>query len=282
MTNIDYERIYKLTFHKQWSELLELVYQYSKAASSDELVMRAVKTFEDEFFEELDKGIENDNIQSVLENILLLDKGRIYKLSEDRSCRIVVELVKIYSKQGFGKKAYEYAKLCPKYEMCAEIINLHQESLPKVLEHSQSNQIRVTHNGDIASVNFTISLFKSNQEIEFFMGVREVFQMFVVYPNVALSCVIDFEKIKNGLSQEERSFFFRGIIDCVVFDQHNNYKPTKFFELDSSYHDSFEQQKRDNYKDKIFGLAGQKLYRIRKISDNQGRSEFMKLIKEIV
>ena len=72
MTNIDYERIYKLTFHKQWSELLELVYQYSKAASSDELVMRAVKTFEDEFFEELDKGIENDKLQSVLENILLL------------------------------------------------------------------------------------------------------------------------------------------------------------------------------------------------------------------
>ena len=65
------------------------------------------------------------------------------------------------------------------------------------------------------------------QEVDFFMGVRDVYQMFVVYPNVALSCVIDFKKIQKSLSEEEKTFFFRGIIDCVVFDQHNNYKPIK-------------------------------------------------------
>ena len=125
--------------------------------------------------------------------------------------------------------------------MCAKAINLYQDSLPKedllpkVLEHSQDNQIRVTENRNISISNHTISLFKSNQEMQFFMGVRDVFQTFVVYPNVSLSCVIDFEKIKNDLSPEERSFFFRGIIDCVVFDQHNRYKPIKFFELDSIY-----------------------------------------------
>ena len=60
--NIDYEQIYQLTFRKQWAELLELVYKYSKSASSDELVMRAVNTFENEFFAELDKGISKDKI----------------------------------------------------------------------------------------------------------------------------------------------------------------------------------------------------------------------------
>jgi len=283
VTNIDYEQIYQLTFRKQWSELLELVYKYSKAASSDELVMRAVKTFENEFFGELDKDEEvvtNDR-ESLLEKLFLLDKGRIYKLSEERSIRVVVDLVNIYRSKGLLKKAYDYAQFCPKNDICAEIIRLHQESLPKVVEHSQSNHIKVPENKSVANVNYTTSLFKSNQEVEFFMAVREIFQMFVVYPNVALNCLIDFDKIKNNLSPEERSFFFRGIIDCVVFDQHNRYKPIKFFELDSHHHDLPEQQLRDSYKDKILALAGQKLYRIRKTSDNQGRTEFMKLIREI-
>ena len=37
--NIDYEQIYQLTFRKEWAKLLELVYKYSKFASSDELVI---------------------------------------------------------------------------------------------------------------------------------------------------------------------------------------------------------------------------------------------------
>jgi hypothetical protein len=280
--NIDYEHIYQLTFRKQWAELLELVYKYSKTASSDELIINAVKTFEDEFFRDLEKDIKVDNIQTILEKLFLLDKGKIYKLSEDRSCRTVVGLVKIYRNRGLLDKAYEYAMFCPKDDMCAEIISLHQESLPKIVEHSQSHKVKVTENRNIAIVNYTTSLFKSRQEIDFFMGVREVFQMFVVYPNVALSCVIDFDKIKENLSIDEKNFFFRGILDCVVFDQHNSYKPIKFFELDSFYHDSSKQRQKDDFKDKILSLAGQKLYRVRKTSHRQERVEFMKLIKELV
>ncbi|WP_158224855.1 DUF2726 domain-containing protein [Brunnivagina elsteri] len=281
MANIDYEHIYKLTFNRQWSELLKLVYEYSKAVSSDELVMNALRTFEDEFFGELDKGAESDNVQPLLENLFLLDKGRIYKLSEERSDKVIVKLAEIYSEKGLRKEAYNYAIRCPKNKICAEIIELHQKSLPKVVEHSQSEHIRVTENRRIGNKNYTTSLFKSKQEFEFFIGVRDVFQMFIVYPNVALSCIVNFEKIKNNLSQEEINFFFRGIVDCVVFDQHNDYKPIKFFELDSFYHDSPEQKQKDSYKDKILSLAGQKLYRVRKTSENQGINEFTKLIREM-
>lgn len=280
-TNIDYEQIYKLTFLKQWSELLPLVHKYSKAASSDERVKMAVRTFEDEFFGDLDKDVKNGNVQPLLENLFLLDRGKTYQLSEERFTIVVVKLVEACRREGLMKKAYDYAKYCPKNKVCAEIIELHQESLPRVVEHSQSNRITVTENRKIAHENCTTSLFKSNQEIDFFMGVREAFPMYVVYPNVALSCVINFEKIKDHLSQEERNFFFKGIIDCVVFDQCNSYKPTKFYELDSSYHDSPEQKQKDSYKDKILSLAGQKIYRVRKTSENQGRSEFMKLVKEL-
>ncbi|WPF86979.1 hypothetical protein WEU38_09105 [Cyanobacterium aponinum AL20118] len=278
---IDQEYIYQLIYRKEWRELLDFVYQYSKISTSDELIVNAVKIFEDELFRELHKGSETKDFQDILEKLFLLDKGRAYKLSEGRSSRVIVELVKLYNAQGLKKKAYEYAKYNPSDEICAEVINLYEKTLPKVVEHSQSHKIRVTKNRNKPNVNYVRSLFRSNQEIEFFMVVREIYQMYVVYPNVALSCVIDFNKIKDNLAQEERDFFFKGIIDCVVFDQHQNYIPVKFFELDSHYHDSFEQQKKDNYKDHILSLAGQKLYRIRKSSNEQGRQEFMKLIREL-
>ncbi|MBW4559221.1 MAG: DUF2726 domain-containing protein [Trichormus sp. ATA11-4-KO1] len=280
--NIDYEQIYQLTFRKHWLELLEVVYKYSRIASTDELVMNAVKNFEDEFFEELDRGTPKDNFEVLLEKLFLLDKGKIYQLSKERSMRIVVELVKFYNNKGLTTEAYDYAKFYPNNEVCAEVIRYYEELQPtKLVTHSQNNNIKVIENNSIANVDYTTSLFKSRQEIDFFMAVREVFQMFVVYPNVAISCLIDFDKIKNNLSLEEKNFFFKGIIDCVIFDQYNNYKPIKFFELDSPYHDSPEQNLRDNYKNNILALAGQKLYRIRKISDNQGKTEFIKLIREI-
>lgn len=148
-TNIDYEQIYQLTYRKQWAELLELVYQYSKIASSDELVMSAVKTFEDEFFSELDQGIVNTNLETLLEKLFVLYKGKIYTLSQERSIRVVVELANLYRQKGLLKKAYDYAKFYPENERCAEIIKLYQESLPKVIEHSQSTKIKVTENRNI-------------------------------------------------------------------------------------------------------------------------------------
>jgi len=206
MINIDYEHIYQLILRKDWFELLDIVYKYSKTTSSDEQVMRAVKIFEDEFFIELDKGTKNDNLKPLLEKLFILHKGRIYNLSEERFVTVVVRLVEIYNEKGLKEEAYNHAKFCPKNEVCAKFINRYEESLPKIIEHSQSNYIRVTENRKIVNKDYTTSLFKSRQEEEFFMGVREAFPMYIVYPNVALSCVINFEKIKVHLSQEERVF----------------------------------------------------------------------------
>jgi len=281
MTNIDYEHIYQLIFRKEWFELLDIVYKYSKTISSDQQIMRAVKTFEDEFFMELEKGIKNNNVQPLLENLFRLHKGRTYQLSEERFVMLIVKLVEIYTEKGLKEEAYNHAEFSPDNEVCATVIKSYKELLPKIIQHSQSNHIRVTENRKIVNNNYTTSLFKSRQEEEFFMGVREAFPMFTVYPNVALSCVINFEKIKAHLSHEERVFFFKGIIDCVVFDHHKNYKPTRFYELDSSYHDSPEQKQKDSYKDNILGLAGQRLNRIRQTSGHQGRNEFMILVREM-
>ncbi len=131
-------------------------------------------------------------------------------------------------------------------------------------------------------VDHTTSLFRSRQEEEFFMAVREVFASYFVYPNVALSSVLDFESLRSELSPAERQFFFRGIVDCVVFDQQNAYRPRYFFELDSPYHDTDRQAENDARKDRIFATAGQTLLRVRVKERQAGREAFAPLLREIV
>lgn len=287
---IDQEQVYQLLIKQQWAELLDFVHKHAKHAANDETLLYALKTFEDQFFNALEQDSINQGNQdhlTLLEKLFLLHKSSIYLLSEDRAQRIIVEIVKTYHQKGALKQAYDYAKFCPEAQICCTIIDqfnssLNNSALSKTIDHSQSNTIKVTENKHIATNDHTISLFKSQQEIDFFMAVREVFQMYMVYPNVALSCIIDYEKIKEHLTKEEKHFFFRGIIDCIIFDQYNNYKPIQCFELDSIYHDQVEQQIKDGYKDKILALAGKKLYRIRRDKTSQNRTDFIQLIRELI
>ena len=108
-----------------------------------------------------------------------------------------------------------------------------------------------------------MSLFKSIQEYEFYKGAKAVYQSWLVLPNVALSAVIDFSIIKNTLTIEEKEYFFRALIDCVVINTDKKYIPFKFIELDSKYHDTKVQKEKDMLKDNILSKAGQKLIRIR-------------------
>jgi KaiC/GvpD/RAD55 family RecA-like ATPase len=155
-----------------------------------------------------------------------------------------------------------------------------QDMLVEIIKHSQDSLIQLTENRNISKEDCALSIFKSPQEQEFHKAVIEVFPGFSVYPNVALNCLFDFKKIKQQLIREEKNYFFKGIVDCVVFDEDN--MPKYFFELDSSHHDIPEQQTKDTYKDNIFSKAGRKLYRIRKKANNLGQKEFEKLIREVL
>jgi len=103
----------------------------------------------------------------------------------------------------------------------------------------------------------------------------------MVFPNIGMNAVIDFDAIKGELTSKERQYYFMGLIDFVVIDQEDNYKPIKFVELDSPEHDKEKQIENDKMKDKIVGLAGHKLFRIRG-DENQkiSQSEFISLIRE--
>lgn len=93
---------------------------------------------------------------------------------------------------------------------------------------------------------------------------------------------MDFDKIKDSLNEKEKNYFFKAIIDCVVFrNERNNFFPIHFIELDSIYHDDERQKEKDTIKDKILSLSGQKLLRIRANNqENLSKEDFFNLIKE--
>lgn len=92
-------------------------------------------------------------------------------------------------------------------EICRQTIQKFNERQPKYVKHSQETELIVTENKDVSEIDSSIGLFKSIQEYQFYKAVREVFQMFLVFPNVALSAVIDLNKIHDKLTREEKSYF---------------------------------------------------------------------------
>ena len=59
-----------------------------------------------------------------------------------------------------------------------------------------------------------------------------------------------------------KKFFFNTTVNFVVLAE--DYYPELFFELDSSYHDTEEQKKKDQLKEKLINDSGYTLIRIRK------------------
>lgn len=125
-----------------------------------------------------------------------------------------------------------------------------------------------------------VNLFKSQMERQFFLAIREHYPNFQTMPNISISCILDFDKIKDDLTSEERNYFFRGIIDCVVYDPDQDYIPLYFFELDSFYHDNDKVKIKDGMKDKMFSLCGQKLIRIRPV-DPHDKQDFKELLRDL-
>lgn len=133
-----------------------------------------------------------------------------FKLSENDYRNLTVKIVEIEQSLDF---AYKYAIKFPEEPKCKEVIAEFQKKLPKFIQHSQEKEIFVTENKDVGKIDARISLFKSQQEYQFYRAIIEVYPNFLVIPNVALSAVLNFDLVKNNLSNEERSYFFQALID---------------------------------------------------------------------
>lgn len=275
------EDIYRLLAEENWPALLSFVWENPSVIASDAIIKHAIDTCEMVFFSKLNAETDKEKLLSTLESFHVLHSQNKYRLSDERFKIVTIELVRLWRDKSL-EQAYSRAKLFPDDELCGSVIKQYEDSLPKRVAHSQPNTINVIVNKNIADIDGRCTLFKSRQEKEFFEAVKDAFPMYLVYPNVALSSIVDFGLVKDRLSPAERSYFFQATVDCVVFDYHLElYQPKYFYELDSLYHDNPDRKLKDTYKDNILAMAGQRLYRIRRVDSNQGRGDFTKLIRDI-
>ncbi len=276
---IDQEKIYRLIYEQQWAALLDVVHRHHDAITADVLLSRAAETFVATFFDHLAEA-DPAPFAYALEKLFLLHVGTFYRLPEARFEQVVEALVTLHADR--PEAALGYARYCPENGRCAAVLQQHAPWEPEPVPHTQEAVLDLAVSPPLCDTDATISLFKSQQEVDFFLAVREVFATYFAYPNVALSCLVDYERIQEQLTGEERQYFFRGVVDCVVFDQHDGYLPLFFFELDSVLHDTHTQRTKDRYKDRILALAGQSLHRIRKRDATTGRMAFVTLLKELL
>ena len=275
---INQETIYRLLYEQQWTPLLDVLYRHREAIATDALLARAAETFVTTFFDHLDATPATD-VAGALEKLFLLHTSGFYSLPKACFEQVVEALVGLHADH--PEAALGYARFCPDNARCAAILQRETPAAQAPLLHTQAAALDLTVSPPLHAPDATISLFKSQQEVDFFMAVREVYATYLVYPNVALSCLIAYERIKEHLSAEERQYFFRGIVDCVVFDQHEGYRPLYFFELDSRWHDTDVQRTKDRTKERILALAGQTLHRVRKRDTTTGRTAFVALLREL-
>lgn len=278
---MDREELFQLIFKKKWPEVMAAVYRHHREVASDDVSRLAVQTFTDEFFAHLEKDAIDEDTAVALQYIYLSHTEGRFKVDGPRYRSLVVNLAKSRLERNDLSGAYSYAKSLPEEKFCASVIKKYEDSLPKRVEHSQSHRIKVTENRNVAEVDGRRTLFRSKQEREFFAALKDVFHQHIVYPNVSVTSVVDFEKVRDRLTPEERDYFFRAIIDCVVFDYEDGlYQPILFYELDSAYHDDPIRKAKDTQKDRILAAAGQRLRRIRTTGAAINREEFIKLIRE--
>ena len=165
---IDREEIFREIQKRNWDFLISTLHKNKRDIYSDPILKNAADTFVSEFL--LDVGqTSNDDRDFVLllEKLYIIDSGGFYKLSEKDKKKLICEIVN--RKSDKLSEAYHYAKHYPQEEICIKTITEYEKLIPKTVNHSQSEKISVTRNNNISKVDCRRNLFKSNQEIQFFM-----------------------------------------------------------------------------------------------------------------
>lgn len=276
---INPEILFKLLEERNWDQFLKVLQAHKNEIHGNPVANQALHHFHLEY----EKDIQNEGTYNTksLKTIYLFQMARIYKFPDNMFNKAMEKLLNQYKEKSL-KKAYDLAVSIDHITAARKIINEYSKTQPTQVDHSQSGNILLATNAEETVIGKTINLFKSRQEINFFRAVVSSFPNYHTYPNVAISCLIDFESIKQELTSNEKNYFFTSIVDCVVFDISDGYKPKYFFEVDSIYHDSEEQKKKDRQKDKYFSLCGEILFRVRPLSKEATEGDFKQLVSESI
>ena len=273
------ETIYGWLHGKKYKELRDFLFRGKEKIKSDPMLFAAAKTVELEFVRLSKDKIEDEEFWFSLQTLHSFHPKH-YELENENYKNISLALA-IFHKIDL-KVSIRYANLFPEEEISKEIIKLYSETETQIIEHDRHDYIKITHNSLPINTKASTPLFKSNEEQKLYLALRQIFDTFLIYPNVAISNVINFEAISGQLNQKERDYFYKSVVDFAVFDQFRGYEPIYFLELDSVWHDLDKVEEKDKMKDKIFSIAGLKLIRIRhKTNRPIDGDTFLELVQEI-
>lgn len=267
------EQVFQWLQHKDFDNIVNFLKTGQKTVAEDTILQQAVGHFFNEVI-----GLTNqpasDNTNFVFSQLFILHTQKFFTFSDEQFVSIVVHLARTSKK---SEEAFFYASKVPDNAVCAEIIATHNENKPKEVEHNQTSKIQV-HEITSTNENLTTSIFNSKQERLFFFALRNCFPTHYIYPNIALSTIINSAIVDNILAGSEKRFFYNTTIDFIVVDQFNDFKPIFAVELDSEWHRLHNQGDKDEIKNKILKAAGLTLYRIEHMNKYKTIEEFQQVI----
>lgn len=257
----DRETLFRMLANKDWDSIAKTMYRNSALIGSDPVFAQAISLFESEFFAETD-SLPPGEKKKVYEYPGLVIELRQHAFSHTFVEKFIDTKLSFLKSTG-SQNLLSYASQHQERPLAVEILQEIQSSAPETIADARRANVSIRATPVENGAQRTIRLFRSHQEQLFFEAVRGAFPTYHPYPNVAVSCLIDYAAVKDNLTAEERTYFFKAIIDTVVFDSNSGYEPKFFIELDSQYHDTDAATSNDRMKDNIFKAANVKLIRIR-------------------
>ena len=264
---IDAEALFARVASEDWPGALEMLRGEPERPSDDPVSAHALELL----VAGIDRRLADPSLSDAdIERYVLLGRAGRIPVGREREGRAVECLLHRY--RDTPERAVSIARLRPDLPGAISVIGQFGRPETSVLEHgTDSHRVTAAEPGPVA-VDAGRPLFRSPQERAFHAAACRVFPRALVQCNVALHAALDFDRVKGRLTAAERHHFFHGLVDCVVFDPARDFRPVRFYELDSAVHDDAVRKERDDLKDRILSAAGHRLVRIRPSIDPASRS----------
>lgn len=277
----DREILFQMLANKEWESIAKIMYENANLIKSDPVFAQATKLFESEFFAKTDllSGSEKKKVYQYPWQVIELRKHGFSQAFVDN----FVDRYLLLLKENNHPSLLNYASQHQDRPIAVKILEDIQAKSPEMIADMYRQNVSIKATSTVKGRQKITKLFKSRQEQSFFEAAREAFPTYHPYPNVAISCIIDYSAIESDLTVSEREYFFKAIVDCVIFDSSKDYEPKFFIELDSVFHDNKRAIRNDQMKNRIFEVANAKLIRIRANDHNETTTEkFKQLILEVM
>lgn len=156
------------------------------------------------------------------------------------------------------------------------------EHILHLIKREQSHSVVTKIIRSEASIAFK-PIFNSKSEYTIYNFLIGLFPNHLVFPNMALQSIFQYERMKELLDSKEFQYYLMSHVDfCITSTA--NYLPIIAFELDSDYHDLKSQKERDVRKDRIFQIGGVSLLRLRIFgnpTEQAIRQDLIKAVREL-